>query len=76
MIWLCFDSVRRILTMKMDNTKKVNCFQCVYYVNTWNPRFPRYCKFFGFKSTEIPSEVVYRNTGEQCISFVGKGKSK
>ena len=52
--------------------KRINCFRCVYYANTWNTKFPRACKFFGFKSAKMPSEAVYESSGEQCNSFVEK----
>jgi len=64
------------MAMKMDNEKRINCFQCIYYANTWEPNSPRACKFFGFKSAQVPSEVVYRNTGERCISFKEKERLK
>jgi len=58
----------------LDKEKHVNCFKCEYYANTWNPQFPRACKFFGFKSASVPSDVVYKSTGEYCNSFKEKIK--
>jgi hypothetical protein len=62
--------------VKNENAEKINCFRCVYYANTWNPKFPRACKFFGFKSASVPSDVVFRSSGERCESFVEKKKAE
>jgi len=58
-----------------DNEKRVNCFKCEYYANTWNSQFPIACKFFGFKSASVPSDVVYKSTGEHCNSLRKKSRS-
>jgi hypothetical protein len=60
----------------MDSEKRINCFKCEYYANTWNPQLPRACKFFGFKSAQMPSDAVYKSSGEHCKSFKEKIKSK
>lgn len=46
-----------------------NCLQCVYFKVSWDRRFPRACRFFGIKSRELPSHVVFRTTGTHCPSF-------
>jgi len=51
---------------------KVNCFRCKYYATTWEPKFPRACRLYGFKTARIPSAEVYRNTGEHCNGFEEK----
>ena len=58
--------------MAQENGKKINCFECVHYENTWEPMRPRKCRFFGFKSAALPSEVVYESAGEQCSVFEKK----
>ncbi|MCL2197393.1 MAG: uracil-DNA glycosylase [Defluviitaleaceae bacterium] len=47
----------------------MNCMKCKHYVNTWKPSQPRACRFFGFKSKQLPSDVVYETTGERCTLF-------
>jgi hypothetical protein len=59
-----------------DNEKRINCFNCEHYANTWNPKFPRACKFFGFKSAQMPSDSVYASTGEHCNSFKKKNRKE
>ena len=60
----------------MGKTERVNCFQCVHYANTWRQDNPRSCRFFGFKTTRLPSEVVFASTGMQCNSFRKREKKK
>ncbi|MCT4661135.1 MAG: hypothetical protein N4A40_04670 [Tissierellales bacterium] len=54
----------------------MNCLKCVYYYVTWEPQNPKGCKFFGFKSKEMPSNVVLRNSGEVCQSYKEKIQEK
>ena len=51
---------------------RVNCNKCKYFYITWDPRFPRGCKYFGFKSADMPSVAVYTSTGLQCIVYEEK----
>ncbi len=46
-----------------------NCMKCKYYYVTWEPKRPRGCKFFGFKSYYMPSRVVFKSSGEDCEAF-------
>ncbi|MFW6338533.1 MAG: hypothetical protein ACOC25_06355 [Alkalispirochaetaceae bacterium] len=46
-----------------------DCLSCVHFYVTWNPSFPRGCRVFGLQSRELPSRVVYRNTGHHCPSY-------
>ncbi|MCA0985418.1 uracil-DNA glycosylase [Halobacillus yeomjeoni] len=50
----------------------VNCFQCKHFNTTWNPAFPRACKAYGFKSKEMPSTLVLKATGSECLQFEPK----
>ncbi|MFD1205640.1 MULTISPECIES: uracil-DNA glycosylase [Sporosarcina] len=53
----------------------VNCFQCKYFYVTWDPKHPRGCKAYGFKTRELPSVVVRRSSGMECMKFeVKEGK--
>jgi len=58
------------------STSKVSCFQCKYFIVTWDAKYPRSCKFFGFKSTIMPSALVQDSTGEQCAGFEPKDGAK
>ena len=53
----------------MNPERAPNCLRCRYFSVSWDPRFPRACRVFGIKSRELPSRVVYRNTGRHCPSF-------
>lgn len=56
--------------------KKVNCFQCKHFHTTWNPEFPRACKAYGFKTKEMPSVLVEKTTGMECLQFEPKRVEK
>ena len=57
-------------------TGKVDCLQCKHFIVTWNPKFPRGCKLYGFKSVVFPSTEVFKATGEDCIGFAKKELKK
>lgn len=46
-----------------------NCYQCVHYHTTWEPKNPNGCRKFGFKSKQLPSIAVLASSGEQCVFF-------
>lgn len=56
----------------MENNIRADCYNCKYYAVTWDPKQPKACKFFGFKSVQPPSVVVYSSTGETCKGFEQK----
>jgi len=58
--------------LDVDNNEKIDCFKCVYFSITWEPKTPRACKLFGFKSAQMPSEVVSRSSGSPCEGFAAK----
>jgi hypothetical protein len=43
--------------------------KCQFYHVTWDPRHPRGCRFYGFKGTRLPSQVVLESSGEPCNAF-------
>ena len=61
----------------MDNqeNEKINCYNCIHFVVTWNPTHPRGCKLFGFKSVELPCVTVLKSSGSPCVGFERKGKT-
>lgn len=56
------------------NEKKVNCIVCKHFYITWDKKFPRGCKLFGFKSHRLPSFAVRESTGSNCKNFESKNK--
>jgi hypothetical protein len=55
----------------MEN-EPVNCFQCVHFAVSWDPKFPKSCKLFGFKTAGLPSVSVWRDSGAPCHGFQQK----
>ena len=53
-------------------TDRVDCLKCKHFVITWNPRFPRACSAYGFKTQQYPSAEVLKATGESCLAFEKK----
>lgn len=58
------------------NMKKINCFRCKHFRTTWNPAFPRACEAYGFKTKEMPSVLVLKSTGTECLQFAEKYHKK
>ncbi|HID00215.1 MAG TPA: uracil-DNA glycosylase [Piscirickettsiaceae bacterium] len=56
----------------MDTDKRINCFECRHYFVTWDAAAPRGCRFFGFKSLQMPSIVVQNSSGRPCEAFTPK----
>jgi hypothetical protein len=52
--------------------RMVNCFQCKHFYVTWDPKFPRGCKAFNFKTKELPSVAVFRASGNPCMKYEKK----
>nr|WP_088007665.1 uracil-DNA glycosylase [Indiicoccus explosivorum] len=48
---------------------RINCFQCVHFYVTWEAARPRACRAYGFKTKELPSAVVRRSSGMDCMQF-------
>ncbi|HEC49710.1 MAG TPA: uracil-DNA glycosylase [Candidatus Desulfofervidus auxilii] len=58
----------------MSKHKKIDCFKCKFFYVTWDKHFPYGCKVMGFKSKEIPSNVVLKSSKMSCLFFKNKGK--
>ena len=52
--------------------KRPQCVKCAYYMVTWDPARPHGCRAMGFKSKEIPSQLVFKNSGAECRCFKPK----
>lgn len=55
---------------------QANCFQCKHFYVTWDPKFPKGCKIYGFKTSRMPIAVVRESTGADCVGFEAKTKPK
>ncbi len=52
--------------------QKIICRKCIYYFITWEPKQPYGCKAYGFKSKYLPSLVVKKESGQECMNFSPK----
>jgi len=52
--------------------KEINCLKCHYFYVTWDKDFPRGCKFFDFKTKNMPSIEVLRSSGMECLKFISR----
>lgn len=52
--------------------KILNCIKCNYFYITWDSKFPKACKLYGFKGKNYPSLTVFQATGKQCEHFTPK----
>jgi hypothetical protein len=62
--------------MGVEKGKKVDCFQCIHFVVTWDPRFPRACRLFDFRTSQLPSVAVFKSSGLPCEGFERKNPGK
>jgi hypothetical protein len=57
---------------KDQSPDKINCVTCKHYFVTWEPAFPKGCRAYGFKTSELPSVLVKRSSGLPCMNFESK----
>ncbi len=50
----------------------VNCNKCCHFYITWDKNFPYGCRAMGFKSKEMPSLAVLKNSERECLLFKDK----
>lgn len=68
-------NAKRISGMRVSMSDiRIDCKRCKHYYITWEPSNPMGCRKFGFKSRIMPSEVVYRSSGDFCKGFEEKQK--
>lgn len=48
---------------------QINCLKCRHYYVTWDAKFPKGCRAFGFKTNQVPSVAVLRSSGSPCLKF-------
>lgn len=56
----------------MENTTRRICRKCKHYYITWERNLPHGCRAMKFKSKELPSVVVFKNSGKPCLMFEPK----
>ncbi|MDR1111053.1 MAG: uracil-DNA glycosylase [Deltaproteobacteria bacterium] len=49
-----------------------NCYACLHYFVTWEPKSPHGCRALGFKSRLLPHVQVFRTSGASCHLFAPK----
>jgi hypothetical protein len=49
-----------------------SCRLCKHYRVSWDPAAPHGCTALGFKSSQMPSVVVYETSGIECQLFALK----
>ncbi|MFZ5944396.1 MAG: uracil-DNA glycosylase [Bacillota bacterium] len=54
----------------------INCLKCSYFYVTWDKKFPRGCKAYGFKTAKVPSVVVMQSSGTTCLYYKQKEINK
>ncbi len=47
----------------------IRCQKCKFYFVTWEKDRPHGCHGYGFKSPSIPSVMVKRTSGNDCMLF-------
>ncbi|RXT13516.1 uracil-DNA glycosylase [Ammoniphilus sp. CFH 90114] len=56
----------------MEKQQRINCVKCKHYYVTWDKHNPRGCKFFEFKTSLLPSLVVFQSSGQPCLKLEPK----
>lgn len=64
-----------MINMSEQNEVK-SCIGCLYYYVTWDVKNPKGCKYFGFKSKQMPCLVVYKSAGAYCNMYTPKNDSQ
>ncbi len=55
-----------------DTKPKVLCISCRFFYITYEPALPYGCRAMNFKSKQMPSQVVFANSGLKCQAFQSK----
>jgi hypothetical protein len=58
----------------MTKIERIDCMKCRHFYITWDPKFPRGCRAFGFKTHSMPSLSVLSSSGKPCMNFELKEK--
>ncbi|MGB2313901.1 MAG: hypothetical protein ACPH3I_01895 [Porticoccaceae bacterium] len=58
--------------MKPPEKTAPDCWRCIHFNITHDPKRPYGCRAMGFKSKMLPSMEVIRVHGDPCLSFSPK----
>jgi hypothetical protein len=64
-----------MLTSTVKSLKEqgaIDCFRCIHFYVTWDKKHPRGCRALGFKCREMPSVVVLKSSGYDCLRYTEK----
>jgi hypothetical protein len=64
------------MALKKHPRSGPNCFRCRHFAITWQIKRAYACRLMGFKSAQLPSLVVRRNSGQPCLGFEAKPDKK
>jgi hypothetical protein len=59
-----------------DIAKNIDCTKCTHFYITWDKNYPRGCRAMGFKCREIPSVMVCKASGVECLRFEKKKEKR
>lgn len=57
------------MTEIKDESRRVSCYKCRYYLVTYDVRQPYGCRAHRFKSPRNPAQVVFESSGIECQLF-------
>lgn len=57
-----------------EDDDEINCLKCTHYFVTWNRRYPRGCRVYGFETDLMPSDAVLIYTCKSCNYYKNKFK--
>jgi hypothetical protein len=60
------------MNTQQNPQNRPNCFGCRNFFITHEPSHPYGCRAMGFKSKNIPSQVVFESSGMECQLYVKK----
>lgn len=55
---------------------RIPCMRCKHYQTTFDPRAPRGCNLYQFKSTLMPYILVKQSTGGDCPNFSERARKE
>jgi hypothetical protein len=50
------------------------CWECVHFSVTWDANRPYGCALHGFKSRQVPAQVVFLTDGRHCLGFQAQAR--
>ncbi len=54
------------------NIPRIHCKTCQHYYVTWDRHFPHGCTAYEIKSSLLPSNIVYKSSGQPCMQMTPK----